>query len=57
MQGRIDARNASRRDRRATDHTVHIEHDVARELWLIALVVAMGVLATAAIILPALVTG
>lgn len=57
MQVRTDARHQSRRDGTAVDHTVHIEHGVVRELWLIALVVALGVLAAAAIVLPALVTG
>ncbi|MDJ0392092.1 hypothetical protein QMK17_01940 [Rhodococcus sp. G-MC3] len=37
--------------------TVHVEHGIARELLLIALVVALGMLAAAAIVLPALVTG
>lgn len=39
------------------DRTVHVEHGVARELLLIALVVAMGVLAAVALLLPAMVTG
>jgi hypothetical protein len=39
------------------DHTEHVEHGVARELLMIGLVVAMGVLAAIAIVLPAVVTG
>nr|WP_296774675.1 hypothetical protein [Rhodococcus sp. (in: high G+C Gram-positive bacteria)] len=57
MQVRTDSRNASNPllvGREA--HTVHVEHGIARELLLIALVVALGVLATAAIVLPALVS-
>lgn len=36
---------------------VHVEHGVTRELVLIALVVAMGVLAVVATIYPVLATG
>lgn len=49
----MQVRSASRHE----VHTVYVEHGVARELWLIASVVAMGVLAAAAIVLPAVVTG
>lgn len=37
--------------------TIPCEHGVARELLLIGLVVAMGVLAAVVILLPAMVTG
>lgn len=38
------------------DRTVHVDHGVTRELLLIALVVALGVLAAVALILPGIVT-
>ncbi|MGB2951244.1 hypothetical protein C5142_20380 [Rhodococcus sp. BGS-1C] len=44
-----------RRDR-GEGRTVHVQHGVTRELLMIGLVVAMGVLAAAAILLPAVVT-
>lgn len=40
----------------AEDKTVHCEHGFTREILMIGLVVAMGVLAAAVILLPAVVT-
>ncbi len=51
----FDAVVAARLDNGST--AVPCEHGVTRELLLIGLVLALGILAVAAIVLPALVTG
>ncbi|MFC8179847.1 MULTISPECIES: hypothetical protein [Nocardiaceae] len=47
---------SSRRIAPPAEHTIPVEHGVTRELFLIALVVALGVLASVAIVIPALVS-
>lgn len=67
MQSNAQFRSTSPHDRNQLDRrhidrdrgegrTVHVQHGVTRELLMISLVVAMGVLAAAAILLPAVVT-
>ncbi|MET0316612.1 MAG: hypothetical protein ABW188_07280 [Rhodococcus fascians] len=47
---------SSRRIAPPAERTIPVEHGVTRELFLIALVVAMGILASVAIVIPALVS-
>lgn len=58
MQVRSEFRHEAYLDRpNRSANTVHVEHGVARELMMIALVLALGVLAAVVILLPAAVSG